>query len=113
MKFRNNYHANVEHIKSQMSKFQMGAIENEVSVVSGLGSTTNRALLATWEGGPYAAIRVMAGVINSWKSVLLNTPNFIHFFRREKAVERFLMAPQFSFYLRIKNGYIVHLKVPF
>ena len=43
----------------------MGDIENEVSVVSGLGSTTNRALLATWEGGPYAAIRVMAGVINS------------------------------------------------
>ena len=87
----------------------MGAIENEVSVVSELSSTTNCALLATWEGGPYAAIRVMAGVINSWKSVLLNTPNFIHFFQREKAVERFLMAPQF-FSSTHKKGYIVHLK---
>ena len=48
-----------------MSNNQMGVIENEVSVVSGLGSTTNRALLATWEGGPYAAICVVAGVINS------------------------------------------------
>ena len=55
----------IQHIRSQMSNYQMGAIKNEVSVVSGLGSTTNRALLATWEGGPYAAIRVMAGVINS------------------------------------------------
>ena len=55
----------MEYIKSKMSNYQMGAIENEVLIVFGLGSTTNRALLATWEGGPYAAICVMAGVINS------------------------------------------------